>query len=57
MKQPYTKPTGAEYLPPEIEILYVTPECGFAATGNGAPAFDDPDILSWEYGDYNTVGE
>ncbi|WP_300798688.1 hypothetical protein [uncultured Alistipes sp.] len=57
MKQPYTKPTGAEYLPPEIEILYVTPECGFAATGNGAPEFDDPDILSWEYGDYNNVGE
>ena len=48
----YLKTRGGEYEAPRIEILFVTAERGFAGSDeNTIPGFDEPEPLSWTYGD------
>lgn len=48
----HLKTRGGEYEPPMIEVLFVIAEQGFAGSDeNTIPGFDEPEPLSWTYGD------
>ncbi len=51
MNMKHLNTRGGDYETPTIEILAVTAERGFAGSGTDVPDFNDPDILTWEYGD------
>lgn len=47
----YLTTRGGEYEPPMLEILFVTAERGFANSDVTIPGFDEPEPLSWTFGD------